>query len=140
MSYAEIVKAGIGCLYFSQQVSFNLSIYTFLTFFLVFIRRDLREDMQEFIKKHDDEERQKSKRRMSKMTEAEKRRTSIKYRRESSVTSPSKSAVAIGGMADQNVSYTADSNGNISKKQNRPGSPSVNMMQPIGQNNEAYHK
>ena len=116
----------------------------FLTFSLVFIRRDLREDMQEFIKKHDDEERQKSKRRMSNMTEAEKRRTSIKYRRESSVTSPSKSAMVIGGNNNTgdipiDIAYTADSNGKIPQN-NRSGSPSVNMMQPIGEDNEAYQK
>ena len=44
------------------------------------MRRDLREDMQEFIQKHDEEERRKSKRRMSQMSEAQKRRQSMKYR------------------------------------------------------------
>ncbi|XP_066923421.1 patched domain-containing protein 3-like isoform X3 [Clytia hemisphaerica] len=46
----------------------------------IFVRRDLREDMEEFIKKHDEEERSKSKRRMSHMSETQKRRQSMKYR------------------------------------------------------------
>ena len=54
--------------------------------FIVFIRRDLRGDMKEFIEKHDDEERRKSQRRFSHLTEDEKRKMSVHYRQ--SHTSP----------------------------------------------------
>ena len=129
-------------------------------FCVVFIRRDLREDMSEFIKKHDDEEQKKSQRRMSKMSENERRRQSMKYRRQSTTqkpplaSSPNGVHVANGSTTLTpvgDVAYVADSNGNLqhhqqpqhdkdSIQQQNASPPSVNMMTPIGEDNQAYHK
>ena len=100
--------------------------------------------MREFIKKHDEEERKKSTRRMSKMSENEKRRTSMKYRRQSTTHKPPASSLNVGYSngtgVPGDVSYVADSNGKLQQNSIHNGSPSVNMMKPIGEDNEAYHK
>lgn len=49
--------------------------------FIVFVRRDLREDMKEFVKKHDADEEVKSRKRFDEMSESEKRRQSVNYRK-----------------------------------------------------------
>ena len=128
---------------------------------VVFIRRDLREDMSEFIKKHDEEERRKSKRRMSKMSENERRRQSMNYRRQSTIQKPSLELssppngvhIVNGSTAHPpaDVAYVADNNGNLQQQhyqkqndsttqQHNGSPPSVNMMTPVGEDNEAYHK
>ena len=56
----------------------------------MFVRRDLRADMQEFIDKHDANERRRSTKRFNQMSEEDKRKQSLAYRRQS-VKSPTTS-------------------------------------------------
>ena len=70
----------------------NIQFFNFhLLFLLVFIRRDLRVDMKEFINKHDENECRRSFNRFTQLSEQEKRRESLVYRnrrKESEVDAP----------------------------------------------------
>ena len=54
--------------------------------FLVFIKHDIRDDLKKFLDEHDKKDRERSQRRFSRMSEKQKRRQSIAYRRGSSKT------------------------------------------------------